>query len=110
MLASSSHCWVTRGDHFSLLSPVRLNIVCFTLKHPALEPQLIQRFLNAVRDQGKVFFTPTAYKGTPAIRAAVSNWQTGLGDMEIAFNEINKALQTFDPEERVERTPEHKTI
>ena len=41
--------------------------------------------IDAVRDDGRVFFTPTVYKGTPAIRAAISNWQTGEADGKLAF-------------------------
>jgi len=76
------------SDSFSLLSPVRLNVVCFTLKRPEPSPDRIKTFLDAVRDQGKVFFTPTVYQGVPAIRAAISNWQTERVDIEIAFDVI----------------------
>lgn len=76
---------IEKSEQFRLLSPVRLNIVCFTLNQPALSIELIQKFLHRVTEQGKVFFTPTLFKGTPAIRAAVSNWQTQLEDMEEAF-------------------------
>ena len=79
---------IAGADDFSLLSPVRLNIVCFTIKHSAVTPDLVRTFLNAVRDEGRVFFTPTVYKGIPAIRAAVSNWQTGPRDIEIAFESL----------------------
>lgn len=81
---------VAQDQHFTLLSPVRLNVVCFTLNHPALTFEIIQTFLGAVRDDGKVYFTPTMYKGTPAIRAAVSNWQTQSLDVVIAFEAISR--------------------
>lgn len=81
---------IAKDQHFILLSPVRLNIVCFTLSHPALTFEIIQTFLGAVRDDGKVYFTPTMYKGTPAIRAAVSNWQTQTHDVAISFDAITR--------------------
>jgi hypothetical protein len=54
----------------------------------------VQQFLAAVRDNGQVFFTPTIYKGTPGIRAAVSNWLTTPADIEIAFSAITKMAAT----------------
>ena len=100
---------IEKSEHFRLLSPVRLNIVCFTLNHPSVTFEMIQIFLNAVRDDGKVYFTPTLYKGIPAIRAAVSNWQTQPGDMEIAFEVITRIRDTLDFKTEGE-TVEHKTI
>ncbi|HEY9007112.1 MAG TPA: hypothetical protein VIM75_13320, partial [Ohtaekwangia sp.] len=54
---------------------------------------------NAVRDDGRVFFTPTLYKGTPAIRAAISNWQTEEADGQLAFDVLTQVYhakkQTF---------------
>jgi glutamate/tyrosine decarboxylase-like PLP-dependent enzyme len=80
---------ISTSDSFRLLAPVRMNVVCFTLKKEDLSFEMIQKFLIAVRDDGRVFFTPTLYKGTPAIRAAISNWQTEDHDVDIAFEVLN---------------------
>ena len=88
------------SEDFTLLSPVRLNIVCFSLRQPNVSSELIKTFLNAVRDQGAVFLTPTVYKGRAAIRAAVSNWQTNEKDIDIAFDAIchvHRGLATLGP-------------
>ncbi len=37
--------------------------------------------------------TPTVYKGIPAIRAAISNWQTTEEDLSIAFRAL---LEVYD--------------
>lgn len=87
-LAGQFGARVEQSKEFVLLSPVRLNIVCFTLSGNDVHPDLVQTFLQAVRDDGKVFFTPTLYKGRPAIRAAISNWQTDEQDIDIAFEAI----------------------
>lgn len=79
---------ISASHRFRLLSTVHLNIVCFTLNHSDLTSERVQTFVNAVRDDGRVYFTPTVYKSIPAIRAAVSNWQTTPADMEIAFEVI----------------------
>lgn len=84
---------IRASEAFILLSPVRLNIVCFSLRGDVSFAD-VQQFLNAVREQGDVFFTPTLYKQTPAIRAAISNWQTNMEDIEIAFLAITRVWET----------------
>jgi hypothetical protein len=74
-----------------------MNVVCFTVNHPELSFELIQNFLKAVRDDGKVFFTPTSYKGTAAIRVAISNWQTLPGHVETAFNTLTEVWKKMKP-------------
>jgi glutamate/tyrosine decarboxylase-like PLP-dependent enzyme len=76
---------ISASTHFRLLAPVRMNVVCFTLKQKDVTFEQVQEFLKEVRDDGRVFFTPTLYKGTPAIRAAISNWKTEIEDVKIAF-------------------------
>ncbi|MGC3947291.1 MAG: aminotransferase class I/II-fold pyridoxal phosphate-dependent enzyme [Chryseolinea sp.] len=82
------------SDAFELLAPVRMNVVCFTL--PSVDSgsaQTIKAFLTAIREDGRVFFTPTVYKGRPAMRAAVSNWLTQRSDIDIAFNALSDISQ-----------------
>lgn len=95
---------IDKSNEFKLLSPVRLNIVCFTLNDPALNADLVHRFLQEVRKDGKVYFTPTVYNGVPAIRAAISNWQTEEKDMDIAFHSIVKVINGM------KLIPGHKTF
>jgi len=96
---------IAKSVEFKLLSAVRLNIVCFTLNDSQPDAARIHTFLRRVRDDGKVFFTPTVYQGIPAIRAAVSNWQTADEDMDIAFEVIMRIANELKQE-----TPEYKTI
>lgn len=86
--------WITRSPHFTLLSPVHFNVVCFTLTAPQGELSgSINPFLSALTRDGRVFLTPSDWKGTPCIRAAFSNWQTQEADLLI----IQQALQeVFD--------------
>lgn len=79
---------------FELLAPVRMNVVCFTIA--GLDSiQATRSFLNAVRDDGRVFFTPTVYKNRPSIRAAVSNWLTERADMDIALNALSTVYRQW---------------
>lgn len=77
---------IEKSGTFILLAPVRLNVVCFTFKNENFSSEDIRSFLEKIRDDGQVFFTPTVYKDRAAIRAAISNWQTTLNDIDIAFN------------------------
>lgn len=101
---------IGREPEFTLLNQVKLNIVCFTLKHPALTFEIIQEFLSAVRDDKQVFFTPTVYKGVPAVRAAVSNWQTKPKDIAMAYEAIKKVYQQLFQEGKGMPIPEHKSF
>ncbi|NJN55035.1 MAG: hypothetical protein HC804_09935, partial [Anaerolineae bacterium] len=80
---------IDESNRFRLLAPVLLNVVCFTL---AGEPTLseVEMFLTRVRDDGRVFLTPTIYQGVPAIRAAFSNWQTTDRDLEISWQALQE--------------------
>jgi glutamate/tyrosine decarboxylase-like PLP-dependent enzyme len=86
---------IKRSAHFRLLAEVRMNVVCFTLAEDPVTTAAIQQFLKAVRDDGQVFFTPTVYQGVPAIRAAVSNWQTKQEDIELAFDVLERLYVTI---------------
>lgn len=86
--------WVRTSENFLLLAPVRLNVVCFTLNREDLSIDLIQKFLDRIRDDGRVYFTPTVYKEIPAIRAAISNWQTQTKDIDIAWEVLNNMVPT----------------
>ncbi len=52
----------------------------------------IQRILAWLRDDGRVYLTPTHYGGVPGIRAAISNWQTEQTDMEICWQALQEAV------------------
>jgi glutamate/tyrosine decarboxylase-like PLP-dependent enzyme len=82
---------IQRSGEFILLAPVKMNVVCFTFQKPDYTLEDIQEFLRQICMDGQVFFTQTVYRGTPAIRAAVSNWQTSLEDIDLAF----EVLQTI---------------
>ncbi len=81
---------IAQSDQFRLLDdPVRLNVVCFTL---AGSPTMadINDYLARLQEDGRLFLTPTNYQGTPAIRVAISNWQTTQTDMEIAWQALKE--------------------
>ena len=75
---------IETSQEFRLLSPVRMNVVCFTLSGE-VTAERVKTFLANLRDDGRVFMTPTTYLGTPGIRAAFSTWRTQEIDVEIAW-------------------------
>jgi glutamate/tyrosine decarboxylase-like PLP-dependent enzyme len=78
---------IHHSERFELLAPVRLNIVCFALHNPARTPH----FIEAVRNSGMAFVTPTVLWGVPAIRAAFSNWRTTEDDLDIVWDALTAA-------------------
>jgi len=85
---------IAASNSFELLSPVRLNGVCFTLKS-AGEPaglEQIQRYLAILQEDGAVFLTPTLYRGVPALRASITNWRTTEQDMAIAWAALQRGV------------------
>jgi glutamate/tyrosine decarboxylase-like PLP-dependent enzyme len=84
---------IKQSEGFRLLAPVRMNVVCFTLNRESVTAEEIRNLLAAVRDDEQVFFTPTVYHGIPAIRAAISNWQTSLDDIDKAFEVLTRLTQ-----------------
>ncbi|MBB2944256.1 glutamate/tyrosine decarboxylase-like PLP-dependent enzyme [Actinoplanes lutulentus] len=69
-----------------LLSPVRLNVVCFTFSGD------VGRAVQAIAESGEAFLTPTVYRGVPALRAAFSNWRTSREDVERVVEVLRKHL------------------
>ena len=82
---------ISQSSQFQLLAPVRLNVVCFTFAQECTLTE-IHAYLDKLRDDGRIFLTPTQYKGTPAIRAAFSNWQTQPHDLEICWQALMDTL------------------
>ncbi|MFI7357753.1 pyridoxal phosphate-dependent decarboxylase family protein [Streptomyces avidinii] len=74
----------------TLLAPVRLNVVCFTLAE-APTAERVAALREAVA--GEVFVTPTVYGGTAALRAAFSNWRTAEDDVRRAAEALGAAAR-----------------
>jgi glutamate/tyrosine decarboxylase-like PLP-dependent enzyme len=90
-LAAKFGAWLENSGSFVLLAPVRMNVVCFTLAGNKSAAD-VKAFLDRIRDDGTAFFTPTTYKGTPAIRAAVSNWLTSEKDIDITIQALEQLV------------------
>jgi glutamate/tyrosine decarboxylase-like PLP-dependent enzyme len=88
---------IDKSNNFKLLSTTRLNVVCFTIDfgEHSMTLENIQQFLKLVNEDGSAFFTQTMYKGKAGMRAAISNWRTEEKDIEIAWEVLNKAYNSY---------------
>ena len=82
-------------NQFTLAAPVRVNVVCFTIKNKKDDKSAIDTFLNKLAEDGKVFVTPTFYNNQWCIRAAFVNWRTTEGDLEVAVASFLKVLKNI---------------
>lgn len=83
-----------KENAFELLAPVRLNTVCFTLRGDENQNK-VQSFLNKLNETGKVFMTPTVYKGRKGIRAAFVNWRTTEKDVTMVIALMKEIVKEF---------------
>lgn len=84
---------VAGSGSYRLLAPVRLNVVCFTLRGiaaGAAGETPVQAVIQRLRDSGESFLTPTVYQGTWGIRAAFSNWRTDHEDVERVWHALEQ--------------------
>jgi glutamate/tyrosine decarboxylase-like PLP-dependent enzyme len=97
VVESSCRCAAWLGERiagssaFRLLSPVRMNVVAFTLNQPRPSRDDVAGWLARVRDDGRTYLTPTTCDGTPGARAAFSNWRTTIDDVEVAWRSMSAA-------------------
>jgi glutamate/tyrosine decarboxylase-like PLP-dependent enzyme len=89
-LAKKLGDWIYTSETYTLLAPVRMNVVCFTIQEEGISMERVKVLLDRIRDDGRVYFTPTVYKGVPAIRAALSNWQTEEKDIIMAIEVLKE--------------------
>lgn len=87
-LAKSFGTMLADSEQFTLLAPVRLNTVCFSLTDSETDPARVNTFLTQLNSSGLVFMTPTVYRGRAGIRAAFSNWRTTDVDVTLVFNKM----------------------
>lgn len=84
--------YIDESDHFELVAPVRLNVVCFRLKATI---EKMPQFLRNLNRRGKVFMTPTLLRGEPALRAAFVNYRTCEEDVQIAIHEMEEVMASL---------------
>lgn len=79
---------IEQSPSFELLSPVYLDIVCFTLR--GADQAQRDHLLDLLVRDGKVLLTPTVLAGKPAIRAAFVNWSTTEQDIPLILESLER--------------------
>ena len=92
-LAQSMGEGIERSSRFELLTPVRLNIVCFALRGANNDQRDL--FLEKLKEDGQVLLTPTFFGGKPAIRAAFANWSTSERDIPIILDALERCASNL---------------
>ena len=82
---------IAASKHFQLMAPVRMNGVCFTLAARATEAE-IKAYLERLKEDGRIFLTPTRVFGKAAIRISISNWQTTHADIDLAWEAMQACV------------------
>ncbi|GAA3464197.1 pyridoxal phosphate-dependent decarboxylase family protein [Saccharothrix longispora] len=78
---------IARTPALRLLSPVLLNVVCFTLTHDPTRERVAEA-ARRIAATGDTFLATTVHKGQPALRAAFSNWRTLPTDVTTVHNAL----------------------
>ncbi len=87
-LANAAHLKdiLDRSEHFKVMAPVPLSIVCFRYIHEALDEketdEMNRKLAHAIEQDGRIFLTATKVKGKTALRACFINPRTTLKHVE----------------------------
>jgi glutamate/tyrosine decarboxylase-like PLP-dependent enzyme len=87
--------WISNSPELELVSPVRLNIVCFRVRNGADERDadaLTLELTQRIQQGGKAYVTFTRWQGRAAVRAAFDNWSTRETDVSALEETVGEAL------------------
>ena len=84
--------WLQDSESYELLHPCTLNVVLFRPRSGEgvvdKADELTRVYLKALNRDGRVLFSFGSWNGQAVIRAALSNWQTSLADVDIAISAL----------------------
>ena len=87
--------FVEKDEELELLTPTKLNVVLFRSKS-ITDTSDNAKLVAAINGTGKLFLTPTVYKGEPALRVAVCNWQTTEDeDLALTIVGLKEGMATY---------------
>jgi aromatic-L-amino-acid/L-tryptophan decarboxylase len=87
-LANAAHLKdiLDRSEHFEVMAPVPLSIVCFRYIHEGLDEketdEVNRKLAHAIEQDGRIFLTATKVKGKTALRTCFINPRTTLKHVE----------------------------
>jgi glutamate/tyrosine decarboxylase-like PLP-dependent enzyme len=85
--AAAFAAWIEATDGLELLAPAPLNIVCWRYTPVGLDATATDTFnraaVTALQTDGRVFVSPTTWRGHAGLRCAFDNWLTTADDVAI---------------------------
>ncbi len=86
---------IEQHPEFVLLAPQNLNGICFSFfdNGDLAEQPAINRIVEKLHTSGKLYLSPTLYKGSPALRISISNWSTEMVHIQAAWNVLQEAIR-----------------
>lgn len=95
-LAQLFKTWVADHNHFEIMAPVKISLVCFRLNDGQSEEaldRLNERLLESINQTGKVFLTHTRLKGKYVLRMVIGQRTTQEHHVRNAWNLITKKAE-----------------
>jgi aromatic-L-amino-acid/L-tryptophan decarboxylase len=96
-LAGRFRTWVEQDERFEVLAPSPFGLVCFRYRPDGMDPddpeldRLNEHLLARVNAAGDLYLTHTRLAGRFALRMSIGQWQTGLADVERAWEAVVEA-------------------
>jgi glutamate/tyrosine decarboxylase-like PLP-dependent enzyme len=77
-----------------LLAPQRLNGICFTLLDGSecVDQHTLNQIVEKIQSSGKLYLSPTTYKGIPALRISITNWSTEMTHVEKTWDALQEIM------------------
>jgi aromatic-L-amino-acid decarboxylase len=97
-LAQLFKTWVVDHNHFEIMAPVKISLVCFRLNDGRSEEELNrlnERLLASINQTGKVFLTHTSLKAKYVIRMVIGQRTTEEHHVRNAWNIITEKAENL---------------
>ena len=94
-LAKEFEKWINENDHFEIITPRTLNLVCFRFKPSGISDvsllnEINERLLTKLNDSGKVFLSHTKLNGKYTLRIVIGQTHVSRRNVEAAWELIRE--------------------
>jgi len=99
-MAATFAAWIAADPQWEVVAPHPLSVVCFRHVPPGLEPEQLDAhnaaLLAAVNATGEIFISHTVLGGRYALRLAIGNQRSTLGDVEAAWEVLRRCAESLE--------------
>lgn len=85
--------WVRTSEHFKLITPAPLNLVCFAHRKGN---DFNRRLLETINKEGKIYLTHTIVNGQYTLRMCIAQTNTKIENVRQAWHIIQKTAMELD--------------